>query len=195
MCRKTRDPGEMAHRPSQVFRWGASFNRANTLNGALIKYQRFIKHGIMPRGSKPGEHRGGRKKGAKNKSTIEKEIMAKMPLSSLTLTGHASRLAKDVLADCMGHMLMLAEKYHANEDKFVHYIRLAQAFASGLAPYQSPKLQTLRVSDTRDSPLLVPGETADEVVQTLRDMMRESGLIPTKLIEGMAIKTNRGHDA
>ena len=30
----------------------------------------------MPRGSKPGEHRGGRKKGTKNRNTIEIQAMA-----------------------------------------------------------------------------------------------------------------------
>lgn len=153
----------------------------------------------MPSGSKPGEHRGGRRKGSKNKATIEKELAASMPLITLTLTGHASRLAKDVLADCMGHMLMLAEKHRADEEKFVHYRRLAQSFACDLAPFQSPRLQTLKVGGDRDNPLQIQeGETAETIRLELEEMMRESGLVPTKLIEGMANKTNgegNGHDA
>ena len=152
----------------------------------------------MPRGSKPGENRGGgRRKGSKNKATIEKELAAAMPRDALTLTGQASRLAKDVLADCMGHMLILADKYKAEEDKFVHYTRMAQAFACDLAPYQSPRLQTLKVGGDRDNPLQIQdGETAETITNQLMEMIRELGLIPTKLrlklIEGVAGKTNGG---
>ncbi len=155
----------------------------------------------MPRGSRPGENRGGgRKKGSKNKATIEKELIAQMLLSSLTLTGHASRLAKDVLADCMGRMLELAEKYRKDEEKFIRFTTLAQSFACDLAPFQSPRLQTLKVGGDRDNPLQIQeGETAETIRLELEQMMRETGLVPTKLIEGVANKTNggggNGHDA
>ena len=85
-----------------------------------------------------------------------------------------------------------------SEEMFIHYWRMAFAFASGLAPYQSPKLQTLKVGGDRDNPLLVKdGDAADEI-SSLQEMMRESGLVPTKLIEGLVNKMNgegNGHDA
>ena len=84
----------------------------------------------------------------------------------------------------MGRMLELAQQYHKDEEKYVHYTRLAFIFAAGLTPYQSPKLQTLKVNSDRDNPLMLQdGETAETVRLELEEMMRESGLVPTKLIE------------
>ena len=56
-----------------------------------------------------------------------------------------------------------------------------------------------RFNSDRDNPLMLQdGETAETVRLELEEMMRESGLVPTKLIEGLANKTNgegNSHDA
>src|ERR1035437_853664 len=96
----------------------------------------------MPRGSRPGERRGGRKKGIPNRSTLERQREIAKAIGADT---YAGRLGKDMLAEAMAEFRALAQKYHPSgsepdEGKFVKYLNMAANIASDLAPYQSAKL-------------------------------------------------------
>ena len=80
----------------------------------------------------------------------------------------------------MIEMLLLAQKYHPdtgeepNEQKFAAYAEMAEKYASHLAPFQSPKLQTLKVAGDRENPMMLQaGETAETVTNTLMEMIRK----------------------
>ena len=53
----------------------------------------------MPRGSKPGERRGGRQKGGKNRATLERAVVAERILKETQMTGR--KLGKEVLEEFM----------------------------------------------------------------------------------------------
>ena len=80
----------------------------------------------MPRGSRPGERRGGRQKGTKNKRTVEAELLAKRVLDNAPAGAieHAG-LGKEVLERYMVMFDELAQHYrpipasrHSDEARF-----------------------------------------------------------------------------
>src|SRR5262249_20766205 len=83
----------------------------------------------MPRGSRPGERRGGRQKGTKNKRTVEAELLAQRMLEGAPpRTIQNARLGKDTLEKFMTLFDALAEHYrpipespHSDEVKFTKY--------------------------------------------------------------------------
>ena len=84
------------------------------------------------------------------------------------------------MAEMMGEMLLLAEKYNprlrsekqgADEDKFAKYAGLAVSFAADLAWYQSPRLATVKVGEDRENPFTVrDGVTSEQLRAELLDM-------------------------
>jgi hypothetical protein len=136
----------------------------------------------MSRGSKAGERRGGRQRGALNKKTIEKNVILRRKLGDQSV-----KLAKDVIAEMMGEMLLLANKYNpryhngkGDEGKFTKYAGLAEAFASDLAWYQSPRLATVKVGEDRENPFqLREGVTSAELRAELLEMFAR-GLRPSE---------------
>lgn len=102
----------------------------------------------MPRGSKPGERRGGRKPGVPNKVTLfrEAETVAKQHASGM-------KLGKEIMQEAANYFLNLAAKYQIigdtpDEKKFHEYLKTAALIAKDLAPYESPRLATITVSRT-----------------------------------------------
>ncbi len=82
----------------------------------------------MPRGSKPGERRGGRQKGTFNKSTVERQLRATAGLKAAAETGE---LPLDVLLRCM------------RGDKTVSDRMFEAAVAA--APYLHPRIAVMAV--------------------------------------------------
>ena len=108
----------------------------------------------MPRGSRPGERRGGRQKGTKNKRTVEAELLAKRVLDNAPAGAiqHA-RLGKETLEKFMMLFEELAQQYrpipksrHSDEARFAKYRPPLSATAKALAPYQSPTFRAIVVS-------------------------------------------------
>jgi hypothetical protein len=138
----------------------------------------------MPRGSRPGERRGGRKKGTPNKLTREKIRRA---IEAVDRDGGSS--AVDMLDRGMKRSFAWAEACASGEmhdDKLhIQYLRMATDAARALAPYQSPTLATVRIGESRDNPLEIrEGVTSTEIRAELIAMMTQSGIVPTKLIGG-----------
>ena len=112
----------------------------------------------MPRGSLPGERRGGRQPGTLNKATIERRELA--ALEAKKTYEHAKlgqKLAKHTLAEMLHTVYTLAEIYkptdpiarkknpHGNEKKFEKWLRFSLDIARALAPFQSPTLKAIAV--------------------------------------------------
>lgn len=124
----------------------------------------------MPRGSRPGERRGGRKTGTPNRSTLEKraiiereqrEAAAVVPEVAQQLMrdpngGRVTKttarlLGKEVMRECMMFFRGLAGRHQpggpAPDMKLcIQYLKLAGEFADKLAPYESPRLAAIQVS-------------------------------------------------
>jgi hypothetical protein len=135
----------------------------------------------MPRGSKPGERRGGRQRGTKNRKTLERELMAERMLQHAPAGIESGKLGREVLAQYMHTFDELAEQYRkTDETKFRQYAELAVACAKALAPYQSPTYRaivlspppppsetvrrfTLRIFDPHNGPALPPPDDVAEI--------------------------------
>ena len=103
----------------------------------------------MPRGSLPGERRGGRKKGVPNKVNIERAVQVATDVGKASAAG---KLPKETLLEVMRYFRGMAAKHQPggpeeNESKFIKYLELAGDFASKAAPYYHPRLTTVTVKD------------------------------------------------
>jgi hypothetical protein len=118
----------------------------------------------MPRGSKPGERRGGRPKGGRNKTTLERALVAERVLKETQMTGR--KLGKEVLEEFMNMFGGIAASFQplpeipgqsltsrdikrwaggADEPLFEKYAKLALKAASELADFQSPRFAPVHV--------------------------------------------------
>ena len=108
----------------------------------------------MPRGSRPGERRGGRAKGTPNKSTRELALLVEAKV-----TGEP--LAKEILRKHMHRFDALADAA-TNPEKRDYYSERAVACARWLAPFQSPTYRSIVVEPppmpmrTLDADAIVP---------------------------------------
>jgi len=116
----------------------------------------------MPRGSAPGEHRGGRKAGVPNKTSLSKsaEIYEERKRSGRPI-------AVDLMSQTMTHYWNLAAKHRVggpepDELKFDHYLGKCGNVAKDLAPYETPKLQTITM---REETLDLTKLTDEELTQ------------------------------
>jgi hypothetical protein len=118
----------------------------------------------MPRGSAPGERRGGRAKGTKNRTTVERELIAaevaRRQTSRAREQGH--ELAVEVMErymrefeDGAAHFRPVAEeevaagkKPNPNGDwaKYGEWAERVVACAKELAKYQSPQLRAIAIA-------------------------------------------------
>jgi hypothetical protein len=107
----------------------------------------------MPRGSKPGERRGGRQKGTPNKNSLERAAIVQKKIKD---SGQA--LAIERLEVIAAEFEALAEIYRpgqkgGDETKYVQYLSKAGSILADLAPYQSSKLQSTTLVGDRDKPI------------------------------------------
>jgi len=108
----------------------------------------------MPRGSKPGERRGGRKPGSRNKTTAQRAAQIEKEIRE-----SGQRLAIERLNDVAQEFFDLAEQYKPStsttpdEHKYVQYLSKVASILADLAPYQSSKLQSTTLRGDRDQPI------------------------------------------
>lgn len=127
----------------------------------------------MPRGSAPGERRGGRRPGSKNKKGSERELIAaaivekvkagtasKAEIQERAMIAareiqraneQRSKLAKEYLEEFVIVLYSMAARYQAggkqpNEEKYKEWLKLAIDCATKLAPYQSPTFRAIVVA-------------------------------------------------
>jgi hypothetical protein len=103
----------------------------------------------MPRGSRPGERRGGRTKGTPNRATAERAAIAARIAGEAEMRGQ--KLGKEILAKYAGLFDEMADACHLAEDVagFERWARLACATAKDLAPYQNPTYRAVVITPPR----------------------------------------------
>ena len=102
----------------------------------------------MPRGSRPGERRGGRQKGAPNRASQARQAEVKA-------TGQTPL---DVMIQAMRYFGGLAARHQPNgpdpdEKKFERFLRQAADIANDAAPYVHPKLAQTTLRGDEDKPI------------------------------------------
>jgi hypothetical protein len=142
----------------------------------------------MASGSKPGERRGGRKKGTPNKMTFMKTQMAMKAMAD-TERYQSQQKATAVLNQVMAKTYAMAMEYgpegnNYNDDLYRNYLKLVVYAAGRLAPYQDPMLATVKVGGDRERPLIVrEGVTSQRIMEELKQKIRESGLLPSNMVD------------
>jgi hypothetical protein len=111
----------------------------------------------MPRGSKPGERRGGRKKGVPGRTTVAIEEVAK---KHGLITRPGQKLVKDELLKVFEICLGMAARYQPRPDQdsptgnlaeFKEWIRISIECGKAIMPYQSPTFRAIVVAPAPDS--------------------------------------------
>jgi hypothetical protein len=106
----------------------------------------------MPRGSRPGERRGGRSKGTPNRATVERAAIAARIADEVKMRGQ--KLGKELLAKYAQVFDEMADERRQAGDVpgFERWARLACATAKDLAPYQSPTYRAVVIAPPHDKP-------------------------------------------
>jgi hypothetical protein len=124
----------------------------------------------MPRGSKPGERRGGRQKGTPNKTVVAKAAYilatagetAKAP--SFSAYTRLFELAEDYDRDLA---VALAKRPRNQAEIVKRQERLARTLKD-LLPYEKPRLTTTKVQGDRNAPLFDLSTLSDKELKFLR---------------------------
>jgi hypothetical protein len=124
----------------------------------------------MPRGSKPGERRGGRQKGTPNKTIVSK---------AANVLAAAGKIAKRPSFSAYIRLFELAEDY--NRDLVVALAKRPRNQAEvaecrerlgrtlkDLLPYEKPRLTTTKVQGDKDAPLFDLTTLSDKELAFLR---------------------------
>jgi hypothetical protein len=141
---------------------------------------------------KKGEIRNPKGRGAdtKNKISIERERIAfKGMFSAANRKAMGQKLAREVMAEIMHRWWTIADKAYAkgDEDEAKAFSILALDAAAKLAPYESPRLQSITIH--KPDPFAAMGE--HQLWAELRQRAADIGLtLPAEpvLIEGVANK-------
>lgn len=138
----------------------------------------------MPRGSAPGERRGGRVKGTKNRTTLERELIAaEVARRQMSRAREQDReLAVEVIEKFMGEFqraathfrpttsVEIAEGAKANQNgswtKYGEWAERVVACAKELAKYQSPQLRAIAIAP---APQAEEGERRKRFTLTIFD--------------------------
>jgi hypothetical protein len=124
----------------------------------------------MPRGSKPGERRGGRQKGTPNKTVVAK---------AAHILAVAGETAKAPSFSAYTRLFELAEDYNrdltaALAKRPQNQIEIAECrerlarILKDLLPYEKPRLTTTKVQGDKDHPLFDLSKLSDNELAFLR---------------------------
>jgi hypothetical protein len=124
----------------------------------------------MPRGSKPGERRGGRQKGTPNKTVVAKAAhilaaageTAKAP--SFSAYSRLFELAEDYDRDLAVALL----KRPRNRTEIAECRERLARTLKDLLPYEKPRLTTTKVQGDKDAPLFDLTTLSDKELAFLR---------------------------
>jgi hypothetical protein len=124
----------------------------------------------MPRGSKPGERRGGRQKGTPNKTVVAKAAhklaaageIAKAPSFSAYI--RLCELAEDYDRD----LAIALAKRPQNQTEIIECRERLARILKDLLPYEKPRLTTTKVQGDKDYPLFDLSALSDGELAFLR---------------------------
>jgi hypothetical protein len=104
----------------------------------------------MPRGSKPGERRGGRQKGTPNKTVVAK---AAHILAAPSFSGYIRLF--ELAEDCDRDLTVALAKRPQNPTEIAECRERLARTLKDLLPYEKPRLTTANVQGDKDYPLMI----------------------------------------
>ena len=109
----------------------------------------------MPRGSKPGERRGGRRKGTPNKTVVAKaaHILAAAGGTAKAPSFSAYLRLFELAEDYDRELAVALAKRPQNQTEIVESRERLARILKDLLPYEKPRLTTTKVQGDKDSPL------------------------------------------
>ena len=124
----------------------------------------------MPRGSKPGERRGGRQKGTPNKTIVSK---------AASVLAAAGKIAKKPSFSAYIRLFELAEDYDQDlaialakrprhQTEIVECRERLARILKDLLPFEKPRLTTTKVQGDKDAPLFDLTTLSDKELAFLR---------------------------
>jgi hypothetical protein len=124
----------------------------------------------MPRGSKPGERRGGRQKGTPNKTVVAK---AAHILSAAGKTAKAPSFSAfirlfELAEDYDRNLAVALAKRPRNQAEIVECQERLARILKDLLPYEKPRLTTTKVQGDRNAPLFDLTSLSDKELHFLR---------------------------
>ncbi len=130
----------------------------------------------MPRGSAPGEHRGGRDKGTQNRRTIERNKILADERRAARADGFDSVEQMRIIAKYyLGVAAAEQRKTMPDRNRVEDCLEKAHAKLRDLAPYEHPKLSSLKVGGDPNAPLNLSGLSDSELAFFRRIMVKIGG--------------------
>ena len=152
----------------------------------------------MPRGAKPGERRGSRRQGSKNK-LLERYVRSTQ-VAARQKDKEGPKLGKEVIEHFMNLAMQYANAYELTEDdltpgqatavqdlkdwkrnQFKGWARLAVAWASELAPYQSATYRAISKAPQPDQGDKDRGTKVLHTMEEVRELLISRGTSPEQL--------------
>src|SRR5258707_9214715 len=124
----------------------------------------------MPRGSKPGERRGGRQKGTPNKTIVSKAASVLAAAGKIAnRPSSAAYIRLFELAEDYDHDLTVAlAKRPRNQSEIVECRERLARTLKDLLPYEKPRLTSTKVQGDKDYPLFDLSSLSDSELTFLR---------------------------
>ena len=124
----------------------------------------------MPRGSKPGERRGGRQKGTQNKTVVAKaaHILAAAGKTAKAPSFSAYTRLFELAEDYDRDLAVALAKRPRNQAEIVECQERLARTLKDLLPYEKPRLTTTKVQGDRDYPLFDLSALSDSELAFLR---------------------------
>jgi hypothetical protein len=124
----------------------------------------------MPRGSKPGERRGGRQKGTPNKTVVAKaaHILAAAGKAAKAPTFSAYNRLFQLAEDYDRDLTVALAKIPRNQAEIVERQERLARTLKDLLPYEKPRLTTTKVQGDKNYPLFDLSTLSDKELAFLR---------------------------
>src|SRR5215472_11769059 len=124
----------------------------------------------MPRGSKPGERRGGRQKGTPNKTVVARaaHILAAVGKTARAPSFSAYIRLCELAEDYDRDLAVALAKRPQNQTEIVECRERLARILKDLLPYEKPRLTTTKVQGDKDAPLFNLSALSDNELAFLR---------------------------
>src|SRR5215471_14982717 len=124
----------------------------------------------MPRGSKPGERRGGRQKGTPNKTVVAKaaHILAAAGETAKAPSFSAYTRLFELAEDYNRELAVALAKRPQNQIEIAECRERLARILKDLLPYEKPRLTTTKVQGDKDYPLFDLSALSDSELAFLR---------------------------
>jgi hypothetical protein len=124
----------------------------------------------MPRGSKPGERRGGRQKGTPNKTIVSKAASVLAAAGKIANRPSFSAYIRlfELAEDYDRDLTVALAKRRQNQTEIVEYRERLARILKDLLPYEKPRLTTTKVQGDKDYPLFDLSSLNDSELMFLR---------------------------